>query len=63
MSENKLWYAIQKDHDDNDWGTGSYIYAEAVKMAKEQNCTIIAVIDGDECIEEITNFKAKIWKK
>ena len=56
MTENKLWYAIQEDDDDNDWGTGSYVYAEAVKMAKEQKCTIIAVIDGDECIEEITNF-------
>lgn len=30
MTENKLWYAIQEDHDDNDWGTGSYVYAEAV---------------------------------
>ena len=50
------WYAIQKNTEDNDWGTGSHEYSEAVRMAKEQGCTIIAVIEeGNDpiCIEEI----------
>jgi translation initiation factor IF-3 len=57
--EKKLWYAIEKDEDDNDWGTGSFDYDEAVKMAHDQNCTIIAVIeDGDDpiCVDEIRDF-------
>ena len=56
MTENRLWYAVQQDRDDNDWGTGSFDYNAAVKMAKDYGCTIIAVIDGEECIDEITDF-------
>lgn len=40
----KLWFAILKDEDDNDWGTGSTDYAEAVEMAKASNCYAICVI-------------------
>lgn len=46
------WYAVQKDEDDNDWGHGSYDYAEAVQMAKDLECRFIAVIDerwGGDC--------------
>lgn len=56
MAENRLWYAILTDREDNDWGTGSFDFNEAVEMAKFRDCTIIAVIDGEECIDEITDF-------
>ena len=56
MTENRLWYAVLTDREDNDWGTGSFDYSEAVEMAKFRDCTIIAVIDGEECIDEITDF-------
>ncbi len=56
MTENRLWYAILTDREDNDWGCGSFDYDEAVEMAKFHDCTIIAVIDGEECIDEITDF-------
>jgi len=47
-----LWYAVQVDRED-DWGTGSYDYNEAVKMLKRQGRGLIAVIDGDVCVNEI----------
>jgi hypothetical protein len=47
-----LWYAVQTDRED-DWGTGSYDYNEAVKMLKRQGRGLIAVIDGDVCVNEI----------
>lgn len=54
--ESKKWYAVEMDRDDNDWGTGSYDFDEAVKMAKRMGAEIIAVIEmGDDpiCVEEI----------
>lgn len=33
--EEQTWYAIEVDEDDNDWGTGSFEYDEAVKMLRE----------------------------
>ena len=33
--EEQTWYAIEADEDDNDWGTGSYDYDEAVRMLRE----------------------------
>ena len=33
--ENKLWYAVMRDNDDNDWGSGSYDYDEAVEMVQK----------------------------
>ena len=47
-----LWYAVQTDRED-DWGTGSYDYNEAVQMLKRQGRGLIAVIDGDVCVNEI----------
>ena len=50
-----IWYAIQKDDDDQDWGSGSHDYQEAMRMAKEMGCKKIAVIEmGNDpiCIEE-----------
>ena len=66
--ENKLWYAVMADNNDDDWGTGSYNETEArtmVKTLKEMGHeeAYIAVInegysEDDEwndpiCIEEI----------
>lgn len=34
MENNRNWYAIQRDAEDNDWGTGSFNWDEAVEMAK-----------------------------
>lgn len=49
----KLWYALQKDSQD-DWGTGSFDKEEAIEeLRKNDSYTLIAVIDNDECIEEI----------
>ena len=52
------WYAVMTDRDDTDWGTGSFDRGEAEKMVV-RNLDIypdgyIAVIDGDECVDEIT---------
>lgn len=55
----KLWYAVLTD-DDNDWGTGSTNYNEAVEIAGRlsqfYDCVIIATIsesDGDKtCVSE-----------
>ena len=56
--ENKLWYAVMRDNDDNDWGSGSYDYDEAVEMVQKYipNGGYIAVIEeGNDpiCVEEI----------
>lgn len=59
MREEKLWYAVQADGD-NDWGYGSYDYDEAVEMLMScERYTLIAVIDNADdpvhalCIKEI----------
>lgn len=56
--ENKLWYAVMRDNDDNDWGSGSYDYDEAVEMVQKYipDGGYIAVIEeGNDpiCVEEI----------
>ena len=62
---NKLWYAIMKDDDDTDWGTGYDSLEEAIERVKDLRIdtypdAYIAVIDesGNEpmCIEEIRDF-------
>lgn len=53
MKEERLWYAVQKDSED-DWGYGSYDYEEAVEMLNSyEGYTLIAVIENDVCIREI----------
>lgn len=46
--EARVWYAVMRDQDDNDWGTGSFNLAEAkaevLKMDSQD--AYIAVIDG-----------------
>lgn len=47
------WYAVGIDEDDNDWGTGSFDYTEAVAMARRMDAKYIAVIRlGDDPICE-----------
>lgn len=48
-----IWYAVEMDEDDNDWGTGSYSLEEAKEMAERMDAKYIAVIDGSECVEVI----------
>lgn len=48
----KIWYAVQMDHEDNDWGNGSFDKQEAIKEARRIGAKIIAEIDGDVCIDE-----------
>lgn len=44
--ENKIWYAVEMDAEDNDWGTGSYDYNEAVEIARRMGPdSRIAVIE------------------
>lgn len=49
----KTWYAVQMDGTDNDWGTGSFDYNEAVKMAREDGAEIIAVVQNGCCVKVI----------
>lgn len=54
----KIWYAVEQDANDNDWGTGSYEYAEAVEIAKrygkEARIAVISDNDSPECIKIIS---------
>lgn len=47
MENKKLWYAILRDEEDNDLGSGSFDKDEAISMAKAQNFKRIAVVDAD----------------
>lgn len=61
MNMKKYWYAVMKDAEDDDWGTGSYDYSTAVDMVQQylSDGGYIAVIDegGDPiCVEEIRDI-------
>lgn len=45
MHKRNNWYAVILN-DDCDWGTGSFNWREAVKMANQRGCKEIAEIDG-----------------
>lgn len=47
-----MWFAVQKNRDD-DWGYGAEDLFKAQMMLNAQGCGLIAVIDGDVCIDEI----------
>lgn len=51
---NKTWYAVLRDADDNDWGTGSNNYDEAVSMANQygDDARIAVINDGPDPICE-----------
>lgn len=55
--ENKMWYAVLRDREDNDWGTGSYDLEEAKQMCKDlgKEAYIAVIEEGNDpvCIEEI----------
>lgn len=51
------WYAVQETRDDA-WDYGSHDYNEAKKMLIEQGCGLIAVIEDNFCVEEITYEEA-----
>ena len=59
MTTEKLWYAVERDAEDNDWGTGSYDYKEAVQMARElgPEAQIAVIEEGPDpiCVEVITS--------
>ena len=40
------WFAVVSDEEDTDWGTGSFDYEEAVKMAKEDGYWAVLTIKG-----------------
>lgn len=57
----KLWHAVMKDREDNDWGYGSHDLEEAKKMVApfiEDGGYIAVIEDGDDpiCVDEITEF-------
>lgn len=61
--ENKIWYAVMRDNDDNDWGTGSFDKDIAIDLALSYRVqghedAYIAVIDdeGKVCIDEIRDL-------
>lgn len=50
------WFAAMRDREDSDWGYGSYDLEEAKEMLAGM-CTddgLIAVIEDDICVEELT---------
>lgn len=56
--EKKLWYAVMRDREDDDWGYGSYDIDEAKQMLTEEESpeAYIAVIAEGEnpvCVDEI----------
>lgn len=44
----KIWYAAVMDESDNDWGTGSFNFDEATKIAKGygENSQVLAIDGG-----------------
>lgn len=63
--ESRIWYAVLRDNEDNDWGYGSSNLAEATAMAQELRQqglpdAYIAVIDDGidpTCIDEIYDLE------
>jgi hypothetical protein len=56
--EKKLWYAVMRDREDDDWGYGSHDIDEAKQMLAEEESgeAYIAVIEEGEnpvCVDEI----------
>ena len=53
-----MWYAVLMDRYDEDWGTGSHDYAEAVRMGQKMNADEIAVIEEgkDPCCVDVISW-------
>lgn len=62
--DNKIWYAVMMDKDDNDWGTGSFDLAAAKARARQMRSNgypdahIAVIDDGSDpvCIDIIRNI-------
>ena len=62
--EHRIWYAVMRDLEDNDWGTGSFDLDEATRRVKQMRANeepdaYIAVIDDGDvpvCVDEIHDF-------
>ncbi len=58
--ESKIWYAVMRDREDNDWGYGSFDLEEAKAMARNLggDAYIVVIDDGDDpvAIDEITDL-------
>ena len=56
----KKWYAVMKDINDDDWGTGSYNKREAAKMLRKlrkdgyKNSFIEIVSENKNCYDSIS---------
>ena len=55
----KLWYAVMRDKDDDDWGYGSRNRTKALEMLRDKrdiypDAYIAVIEDGDDpvCIDE-----------
>ena len=62
----RIWYAVERDEDDNDWGYGSEDRATAIRMAEELgDNSLIAVIDTTDddplCIAELRRDENGEW--
>lgn len=65
----KKWYAVMRDNEDSDWGTGSTNKREAAKMVRkmrregneEAHIAVIDITSDDMntqiCIEEIRDIR------
>lgn len=59
----KVWYAVMRDHEDTDHGTGSFSKREAIRLAKQYRKdgdpeAFVALIEPEDdfCIDEIHDF-------
>ncbi len=67
--EDRIWYAILKDNEDNDWGTGTFDRDEAIHMLRETrefypDALIAVILDGPPdpvCIEEIRDIEPTLY--
>lgn len=56
--EQPLWYAVMRDDEDDDWGTGSPYMGAALAMARRlredgESSAYVAVIDNGTCISDL----------
>lgn len=61
----KIWYAVVKGTEDNDWGYGSYDRAEALRMARalrdagDAGAYVVVIEDGSDpvAVDEIHDLE------
>lgn len=55
----KIWYAVMKDINDDDWGYGSYDLGEAVAMLNKEGYEegyILAIDDNTKVVLEVVEI-------